>query len=117
MERSNNSLEQSSNRNPILIKVIQRSDSEVVSWGAPIARIKRSAVAALCTHREQHVLLVLIDSARVRNRVGVFNDRDRLACTQRTRASKYKNCIHMNAKVNSYSNANLYAPITTMLCY
>lgn len=34
-------------------------------------------------YREEHVLLVLIDGARVRHRVGVFDDRDRFTYEDR----------------------------------
>lgn len=32
------------------------------------------------SYRKQHVLFVLVDGSRVRNRVGVFDDRHRLSC-------------------------------------
>lgn len=31
------------------------------------------------SYRKQHVLFVLVDGSRIRNRVGVFDDRDRLS--------------------------------------
>lgn len=32
----------------------------------------------LCTYREKHVFLILVDSAGIRNRVSVLDHRDRL---------------------------------------
>lgn len=37
------------------------------------------------THRKEHVLLVLVDSARVRNRVSVLDHRHRLSCGKEKR--------------------------------
>lgn len=32
----------------------------------------------MCTYREKHVFLILVDSAWIRDRVSVFDHRDRL---------------------------------------
>lgn len=57
-----------------------------------VCKLEKTEVAVE-PHREEHVLLVLVDSTRVRHRVSVFDHRHRLSCRRRKQGTQVREAV------------------------